>query len=1798
MIQKLRPYLFTLFLLSGFATTSLWGQNLFCIDFESIEQGFYGPNTGYEAGDFFFSQQEVSVSFAEFNSTSFLGATITDDPIMGDQIVGQYSILNSSNLFFDFTTTNQNVVNVCFDFVNLAPEIDLGVNGQDVLLLNGFSEIPQEVAPGVTIELTLNNTDVESGTLCLIGTIEDLTIGGLELGLDNVCFVPVGSNECQITEIIVEPHDCTPNGVFYVDVEVQANNPGNDGFTVRGNGNDYGTFSYDETFITIGPLVGDGTTPFEFVVIDNQNEDCRLAYELGPIDCDGGPCVMDELQAYTINCVEENLYNILVDFVPVNATNTSFDLFVNDEFYGFYNYEGDLPLIIEEYQLDANSEGITVTVCDNDNPDCCRSVDVEIFPCSNEGCISFEYVEEHLYGTPNSIFPGVLFYHEQEVDFSLNNLYSDEGVPFYEYVVVRHSADDPGFDFEAAVGQYLYNDGISTLMDFTGYTADVHTVTMDFIHNGGLYNLSVNGQDVIIDTGFFESGTYDLGNGVTLEVIITESNGDFVQGVLTFTHEEAFIETLLIGGLGLGFDNVCINPVCELGEMILVANDCTDDDTFLVTVDFSYQHTVADSFALLINEQLYDRFAYVDLPIEIGPFSSPSEAMEFRAIDVEWDGCFTSGHLAPVNCNCPIFSFELLQTPHCENGAYFFPFHLGVEGDHGEGFTITNSEGISIEFPYSNTGFYEGGFDGVYDVDHLTICDNAFPNCCIEVELHPNCGSECEFTNLSWGPTDCDNAGNFYINVDFDFNQFGVGFLLYVNDEVYQDFNLGDLPLQIGPFDGDGEISYTVGILQTDPIMDCYIQETFGPVDCDMGSECGISGVIVEPYDCNDGQFMVDLAFDSQNTSPLGYYVFVSGQIFGPFTYNEPYITIGPFAGDGETFYNFTILDIADPACFGFYELGIYNCDQECGIYDLVVDAQECNPDGTYGIVIDFEYQNPGNEFFDVIDANGEIIGYYSLEELPVTIGHFAGNGGSVDFLQVCINDQSNCCATTSFAAPDCTGDPCQITEVSAEAYDCENGTFLIDLVVTAENHGEHGFTVVGNGQIYGTFEYSAPFITLGPFEGDGETIYEFIVVDNDNETCSSFTEIGPIDCPDCQISDVDYSVDCHSGPFFTLHLDFNVESPQSDYFDLVIGNQLVDEFLYSALPLSIELPLELGMGEQLTICDYGIDNCCTTVDFSLPCCSIRDMVVEAHDCEDNGTFYVDVDFLYGNTGDLFTLVYGPQNGDLTSEVFSYDELPITIGPFDGDNATNWYFQATDESLFCQTSTVLESVYCDNDNCLEFEGFEGTFYGPNTGYNAGDEIGEENDVLMTYESFPGDECNCYVFVVDANTFPAFTGGAGHIVALFNSGIGFDFTTTNQVLASITFDYYFSGTEVKVSVNGSDVMQADSPENLPMNIAPGVTLMVDVENGTMTFNGMIETLTLFGNGNFLLDNGCFETTTPEPVDVWPGDANLDNVASHFDLLNIGVAYDATGPDRNTSTIEWSAWGAEDWEGDFANGTNFKHADCNGDGIVDEADREAILLNYGQEHGTPESFAPLPATDLDPAIFIDVPDQVPNNLTFEIPVNLGTEAIPVDDIYGIAFQIEIDPNLIDLATLEVEYPISWMGEPNVNLISLDRKNLDEGILEIAMVRTDHNNVSGFGPIVILRGIIDDIAGIHDTEIRTEAIKAISVDEEQIPLRNPAALLTIDNTTTDDPIGKIDLMRNLRVYPNPTSDRLYIDIKYQLPIDQVDILDPTGKQVAPSVYNQNEISMDALPAGMYMLKVHLGGYIITERVVKATR
>ena len=48
------------------------------------------------------------------------------------------------------------------------------------------------------------------------------------------------------------------------------------------------------------------------------------------------------------------------------------------------------------------------------------------------------------------------------------------------------------------------------------------------------------------------------------------------------------------------------------------------------------------------------------------------------------------------------------------------------------------------------------------------------------------------------------------------------------------------------------------------------------------------------------------------------------------------------------------------------------------------------------------------------------------------------------------------------------------------------------------------------------------------------------------------------------------------------------------------------------------------------------------------------------------------------------------------------------------------------------------------------------------------------------------------------------------------------------------------------------------------------------------------------------------------------------------------------------IGWYAHYCQNWVDTFLGASNFKHADCNGDGIINAGDTTAIVLNYGEIH----------------------------------------------------------------------------------------------------------------------------------------------------------------------------------------------------------------------------------------------------------
>ena len=88
------------------------------------------------------------------------------------------------------------------------------------------------------------------------------------------------------------------------------------------------------------------------------------------------------------------------------------------------------------------------------------------------------------------------------------------------------------------------------------------------------------------------------------------------------------------------------------------------------------------------------------------------------------------------------------------------------------------------------------------------------------------------------------------------------------------------------------------------------------------------------------------------------------------------------------------------------------------------------------------------------------------------------------------------------------------------------------------------------------------------------------------------------------------------------------------------------------------------------------------------------------------------------------------------------------------------------------------------------------------------------------------------------------------------------------------------------------------------------------------------------------------------DFYPGDCNKDNLVNHFDIFPIGLMYGKSGSPRNLADTNLS-FGVPKKVGDWFftyKGINAKHADVDGNGLIDENDSKSIYKNFGKSNGT--------------------------------------------------------------------------------------------------------------------------------------------------------------------------------------------------------------------------------------------------------
>ena len=370
---------------------------------------------------------------------------------------------------------------------------------------------------------------------------------------------------------------------------------------------------------------------------------------------------------------------------------------------------------------------------------------------------------------------------------------------------------------------------------------------------------------------------------------------------------------------------------------------------------------------------------------------------------------------------------------------------------------------------------------------------------------------------------------------------------------------------------------------------------------------------------------------------------------------------------------------------------------------NMVVEAYDCTPDATFYVDLDFNVVNPTSGSF-VLYINGVFYSGYQYSELPlIEVGPFMANGSTYTFL---VMDENNgmCQAEFELESEDCGDGPCYLTDLYAEPLPCTStGEFYVEVGLEYGNVGNDGFTLFGNGNNYGTFDYDDLPVVIGPFNGDGATEFEVVAVDENNPDCTSnYAVFGPIDCSNgaCQLTELTAEIVAITSNYVAYVIDFNHVNTGGLGFDVFFENEFIGFYPYNELPVEIQIACNTAVVGTLTVCDNDNLNCCTSVDLELPPCNVNcyigELEVDVHPCDDNGLFNLDLDFPYVGPGGEFMI----QGNGVVYGMWSYDDLPITIGPLVGDGTTFYEFVAIDlQDPNCSNYIELGPIECDDLPC-------------------------------------------------------------------------------------------------------------------------------------------------------------------------------------------------------------------------------------------------------------------------------------------------------------------------------------------------------------------------------------------------------------------------------------------------------------------------------------------------------------------
>jgi len=339
-------------------------------------------------------------------------------------------------------------------------------------------------------------------------------------------------------------------------------------------------------------------------------------------------------------------------------------------------------------------------------------------------------------------------------------------------------------------------------------------------------------------------------------------------------------------------------------------------------------------------------------------------------------------------------------------------------------------------------------------------------------------------------------------------------------------------------------------------------------------------------------------------------------------------------------------------------------------------------------------------------------------------------------------------------------------------------------------------------------------------------------------------------------------------------------------------------------------------------------------------------------------------------------------------------------------------------------------------------------------------------------------------------------------------------------------------------------------------------------------------------------------------VFPGDTDRDGQVNIFDALGIGLGFNQTGRTRPNASIEPFFQAALNWVSSIFGNLDAKHADCDGNGLIDAADYEAIDQNYqvvnNRKPITPNNELP-PVTLTFHADTLVMENVGGNEVMIPATLAIGSEAFPLEDIYGIAIAFDYESDNVQRIETSVS-STSFLGT-DAEIFKRDKLLAVDRQYGLVLTKMNQEGVGGAGPLAELGFVIIGDLGVGRSEINLmiRDIQVIDSKGEEIPVGLPVdsthvTIFSVESRTVST--QEEALQKQVTLSPNPARNLLYLDIDPTLTLKdgQVLIYNTLGEQVAQQIITKSQSQMDIseLSVGVYWVNIRLAEGVVSKQIV----